>query len=108
MSRKGIRDEVAIVGVGCCQFGENWDQSPSDMIVDAAYEAYADAGSPSHLAFPVRVHQNGAFFAVYDFVEDGDDRWLERVGLDPEGALYKMYDKLETVADGEKKTRKSS
>jgi len=30
--------------VGCCKFGENWDQSPSDMIVDAAYEAYADAG----------------------------------------------------------------
>jgi acetyl-CoA C-acetyltransferase len=41
---EGIRDKVAIVGVGCCQFGENWDQSPSDMIVDAAYEAYADAG----------------------------------------------------------------
>ena len=39
-----IRDKVAVVGVGCCQFGENWDQSPSDMIVDAAYEAYADAG----------------------------------------------------------------
>ncbi len=42
--RAGIRDQVAIVGVGCCKFGENWDQSPSDMIVDAAYEAYADAG----------------------------------------------------------------
>ncbi len=42
--REGIRDKVAIVGVGCCKFGENWDKSPSDMIVDAAYEAYADAG----------------------------------------------------------------
>jgi acetyl-CoA C-acetyltransferase len=42
--REGIRDRVAIVGVGCCKFGENWDQSPSDMIVEAAYEAYADAG----------------------------------------------------------------
>ena len=42
--RDAIRDKVSIVGVGCCQFGENWDQSPSDMIVDAAYEAYADAG----------------------------------------------------------------
>ena len=36
---EGIRDKVAIVGVGACKFGENWDQSPSDMIVDAAYEA---------------------------------------------------------------------
>ena len=41
--REGIRDKVAVIGVGCCKFGENWDQSPSDMIVDAAYEAYADA-----------------------------------------------------------------
>ncbi len=43
-NKEGIRDKVAIVGVGCCKFGENWDQSPEDMIVDAAYEAYADAG----------------------------------------------------------------
>jgi len=41
---ENIRDKVSIVGVGACKFGENWDQSPSDMIVDAAYEAYADAG----------------------------------------------------------------
>ena len=42
--KNSIRDKVSIVGVGCCQFGENWEQSPGDMIVDAAYEAYADAG----------------------------------------------------------------
>ena len=40
----GIKDKVAIVGMGCCKFGENWDQSAEDMVVDAAYEAYADAG----------------------------------------------------------------
>ena len=39
-SRQGGRSSAS----GCCQFGENWDQSPRDMIVDAAYEAYADAG----------------------------------------------------------------
>ena len=44
MAKDALRDKVGIVGVGCCAFGENWDQSPSDMIVDAAYEAYADAG----------------------------------------------------------------
>ena len=43
----GIRDKVAVVGVGCCKFGENWHQSPEDMIVEAAYEAYADAGIES-------------------------------------------------------------
>jgi acetyl-CoA C-acetyltransferase len=39
-----IKDKVAVVGVGCCEFGENWDKAPEDMIVEAAYEAYADAG----------------------------------------------------------------
>jgi acetyl-CoA C-acetyltransferase len=39
-----IKDKVAIVGMGCVKFGENWNQSLEDMIVDAAYEAYADAG----------------------------------------------------------------
>jgi len=39
-----IRDKVAIVGAGACKFGENWNMSREDMIVDAAYEAYADAG----------------------------------------------------------------
>ena len=43
-NKESIRDKASIVGVGCCPFGENWDQSPADMIVDAAYEAYADAG----------------------------------------------------------------
>jgi acetyl-CoA C-acetyltransferase len=39
-----IKDKVAIVGMGCVKFGENWDQSLEDMIVSAAYEAYEDAG----------------------------------------------------------------
>jgi len=39
-----LRDKVSIVGVGCCKFGENWHQGPEDMIVEAAFEAYADAG----------------------------------------------------------------
>jgi acetyl-CoA C-acetyltransferase len=44
MNKDAIRDKVAVVGAGCSKFGENWDKSPEDMIVEAAYEAYADAG----------------------------------------------------------------
>ena len=40
----GIKDKVAIIGMGCCKFGENWDKSADDMIIDAVYEAYEDAG----------------------------------------------------------------
>ena len=39
-----IKDKVAIVGMGCCKFGENWDKGADDMIIDATYEAYEDAG----------------------------------------------------------------
>lgn len=39
-----IKDRVAIIGMGCTKFGENWDLSLDDMIVEAAYEAYEDAG----------------------------------------------------------------
>jgi len=40
----GIKDRVAIVGMGCTKFGENWEMSADDMLVEAAYEAYEDAG----------------------------------------------------------------
>jgi len=40
----GLKNKVAIVGVGRCKFGENWDRSEEDMIVDATYLAYKDAG----------------------------------------------------------------
>ncbi|MFQ5668340.1 MAG: acetyl-CoA acetyltransferase [Candidatus Binatia bacterium] len=45
-----MRDKVAAIGVGCCKFGENYDQSAEDMVVEAAFEAYADAGiEPSQI-----------------------------------------------------------
>ena len=70
------------------------------------YGTYRLGGTPSHLAFPIRVQQNGQFLGIYDFVEDGDDEFLEREGLDSRGALYKMDNVLETATIGvEKKTR---
>jgi CotH protein/lamin tail-like protein/Ig-like domain-containing protein/thrombospondin type 3 repeat protein len=70
-----------------------------------AYEAFRDAGVPYHFVVPVRVHQNGVFWGDTHIVENGDDNYLQRLGLDPKGALYKMYNTL-NVATGEKKTRK--
>ncbi len=40
----GIRDKVAIMGMGCTKFGERWDANAADLMVEAAYEAFADAG----------------------------------------------------------------
>jgi hypothetical protein len=71
-----------------------------------AYEVIEWAGSVGHFGFPVRVQRNGAFHAILDLLEDGDDRWMERVGRDPEGALYKMYNALNGAGGNEKKTRR--
>jgi acetyl-CoA C-acetyltransferase len=44
MPSHGIRDQVAIVGMGCTRFGEHWDRSVGDLLVDAAQEALESAG----------------------------------------------------------------
>ena len=41
---KGIKDKVAILGMGCSTFGERWNASPEDLMVEAYNEAMADAG----------------------------------------------------------------
>ena len=40
----GIRDKVAIVGMGCSRFGERWDCGPDELMLEAFNEALADAG----------------------------------------------------------------
>jgi acetyl-CoA C-acetyltransferase len=40
----GIKDKVAILGMGCTKFGERWDASPEDLMVEAFNEAMQDAG----------------------------------------------------------------
>ncbi|HNX34925.1 MAG TPA: lamin tail domain-containing protein [Kiritimatiellia bacterium] len=62
------------------------------------------AGTPYHFAFSVRVQLNGNFHGVMDVVEEGDDRMLERNGLNPDGALYKIFN-TDTATAAEKKTR---
>jgi len=41
---ENIKDKVAIVGMGCSKFGERWEASLDDLAIEAAYEAYEDAG----------------------------------------------------------------
>jgi len=44
MASNGIKDRVAIVGMGCTPFGEHWNKGPDDLLIDAARDAYAAAG----------------------------------------------------------------
>ncbi len=44
MARIGIKDKVAIIGADMCKFGERWDKSQYDLLVEATDGAFKDAG----------------------------------------------------------------
>jgi len=90
----------------------NWaDKSKVRHVL--AYEIMRSSGVAAHFAHTVRVEQNGNFFSTADFIEDADEIYLERAGLNKDGALYKAYsnqlnrDAGNTATSGvEKKTRR--
>jgi len=75
-----------------------------------AYETYQAADCPYHWVIPVRVQQNAEFWGTAHIMENGDEDWLIRMGLNAAGALYKMYNRFTSANDAtngaEKKTRK--
>src|ERR1700730_3309420 len=44
MASQGIKDRVAIVGMGCTPFGEHWSKSTDDLLIDSAGAALESAG----------------------------------------------------------------
>jgi acetyl-CoA C-acetyltransferase len=44
MGSHGIRDRVAIVGMGCTRFAEHWDKGVDELLLDATGEAFSAAG----------------------------------------------------------------
>ncbi len=71
-----------------------------------AWETYRDAGVDYCASFPMRIQQNGVFHSVAVFVEQPDEDYLQRNGLDELGALYKMFNAGTSATVGvEKKTR---
>ena len=39
-----MKDRVAVIGVGCTKFGERYDRGYEELICDAVFAAYDDAG----------------------------------------------------------------
>ncbi len=48
MASHGIKDRVAIVGMGCTRFAEHWDKSLDDLLIDATGEAFESAAVTKH------------------------------------------------------------
>jgi spore coat protein CotH len=75
------------------------------MCTTLTYATAAMSGGMSLFSFPIRIQLNGSFWGIEDMVEHGDDLWLDRIGRDGNGALYKMYNNLSSASGNEKKTR---
>src|ERR1041384_1677900 len=45
MASNGIKDRVAIVGMGWTKVGEHWDKGADAVLVDAAYDGDRSAGT---------------------------------------------------------------
>jgi len=44
MASHGIKDRVAIVGMGCTRFSEHWDKGLDDLLIQASDAAFTSAG----------------------------------------------------------------
>ena len=44
MASHGIKDRVAIVGMGCTNFVEHWDLGLDDLVIEASNQCYSSAG----------------------------------------------------------------
>ena len=44
MASHGIKNRVAIIGMGCTRFTEHWDKGLDDLLIEASDKAYASAG----------------------------------------------------------------
>ena len=53
----------------------------------------------------MHVRRNDEFYGVFNFIEEPDEELLKREGLDPNGALYKVYNEFTSSTSVEKKTR---
>ena len=53
-----------------------------------AWRLFGDVGHPYSLTSEVRVQLNGQFYGLYTYMEQPDDDFLERNGLDKDGGAY--------------------
>ena len=48
MASHGIKDRVAIIGMGCTRFSEHWDKGLDDLLIEASDIAFRSAGVTKH------------------------------------------------------------
>lgn len=78
--------------------GDRLDAMGTSALV--GLDAYADGNPFVPQRAKVRVHRNGDFAGVFTFLEEWDDGWLDRAGLDVPGAeVYEPEDNDGALVD---------
>jgi len=84
---------------------------PSYIRQTLAFESYSMIGAPSEVSFLTHVRVNGGFDRVGVFIEQVDEDFLDRNGLDDDGTIYKFVQRgnldpvfADTITGIEKKT----
>ncbi|MBN1125624.1 MAG: lamin tail domain-containing protein, partial [Sedimentisphaerales bacterium] len=67
---------------------------PTYLRPSLSFETYAQVGLPCSIVFPLHIIRNNSSSYVRVFVEQPDRHLLRRVGLDDNGAFYKVYSDL--------------
>ncbi len=104
-----VNDEIGTVQ----EFNLNAQGSdPAYLRQAMAFQTFPAAGNDASESFLMPTQLNGRFDRLGIFIEQVDDEFLDRVGLDPEGALYKFVQRSnldpvfsDTTTGIEKKTR---
>ena len=78
MASNGIKDRVAIVGMGCTRFGERFDKSADDLMVEASNEAFASASCAVAKGLGIPDAETGRVFERYRRVGDSESSQAER------------------------------
>lgn len=60
----GIRDKVVIIGMGCTKFGERWESSARDLVIESYLEAIEDANIEKK---DIQAVWYGSYYPEYHF-----------------------------------------
>ena len=63
---EGISNKVAIVGMGCTKFGERWEASAEDLMIEAFVECLEDAGIEVLVYDGAEIHESVIILLAID------------------------------------------
>jgi acetyl-CoA acetyltransferase len=87
----GIKDKVAILGMGCTKFGERWESYAEDLATEALVECLQDAGidrNEIQAAYIGTYFEEISMMEVHDCFSITEMVTMEDLHISPKGGAY--------------------